>query len=208
LEVLRMLMNKPKTRNENIVVQEMSGELLIYDLQTNKAFCLNEISAIIYKLCDGKRNVAEIKRESNKQLKESVSEDFIWLALDGLKKENLLEESEQFPINFNGLSRRQIIKKIGFTSLIALPVVGSIVAPNAAMAQSDLCAGKNCNDGNLCTTDTCNRATGQCVHIAKICDDNDRCTRDFCDASTGNCIFEPISCPSGQTCNPATGVCS
>jgi hypothetical protein len=40
-----------------------------------------------------------------------------------------------------------------------------------------------CNDNNLCTTDTCNTATGVCVNTLKTC--------------TG-----------GKTCNPSTGRCS
>ena len=131
-------MNKPKTRNENIVVQEMDNEILIYDLKTDKAFCLNETSALIYQLCDGKRNIPEINRQLNKHLNESVSEELIWLALDNFKKENLLEENEKFEIDFNGLNRRQIIKKIGLASLIALPMVSSVVAPSAANAASGL----------------------------------------------------------------------
>lgn len=129
-------MNKPKSRTENIVVQEMNKEILIYDLKTNQAFCLNETSATIYQLCDGKNSVTEISQTLNKLLKQPITEDVVWLALNDFKKDNLLEQSEQFEINFNGLNRRQIIKKIGFASMILLPVISSIVAPNAAMAAS------------------------------------------------------------------------
>ena len=39
-------MNKcPKIRTENTVIQEMKDETLVYDLKTNKAVCLNEMSA-------------------------------------------------------------------------------------------------------------------------------------------------------------------
>ncbi|MBX7171620.1 MAG: PqqD family protein [Pyrinomonadaceae bacterium] len=136
-------MNKPKARNENIVVQEMESELLIYDLTINKAFCLNETSAMIWQLCDGKHSVSEISRTLSQKLNQPITEDLIWLALDRFKKDNLLEQSEQFVIDFNGLSRRQVIKKIGLASVIALPLVSSIVAPSAVMAQSG-CGGGGC----------------------------------------------------------------
>ena len=129
-------MKPPKTRNENIVVQEMEKEILIYDLQTNKAFCLNETSALIYQLCDGKKSITEIADLMSIKLKTLVSEEFIWLALDKLKQDDLLEKSGEFEIDYKGLNRRQVIKKIGFASMIALPVVSSIVAPSAAAAQS------------------------------------------------------------------------
>lgn len=76
----KKIMNKPKTRNENLVVQEFESEILIYDLKTNKAFCLNETSALIYQLCNGKNSVAEISQALNKHLKQSISEDLVWLA--------------------------------------------------------------------------------------------------------------------------------
>lgn len=129
-------MNKPTARNENIVVQEMENELLIYDLKTNKAFCLNETSAMIWQMCDGLKSVKEISRSLNQKLNQSISEDLIWLALDSFKKDKLLEQSEQFEIDFNGLTRRQIIKKVGLASMIALPLIASVIAPSAAMAAS------------------------------------------------------------------------
>ena len=129
-------MDRPKTRNKNIVVQEMEKELLIYDLKDNKAFCLNETSAIIYQLCDGKNSVTEISLELNKLLKQPITEDVVWLALNDFKKENLLAESERFEINFNGLSRRQIIKKVGLASMVALPLLSAVMAPQAAQAGS------------------------------------------------------------------------
>jgi hypothetical protein len=85
-----------------------------------------------------KRTVTEISQSLSKKLNEPMTEDVIWLALDNFKKDNLLEDNEHFEINFNGLTRRQVIKKIGFASMITLPFVSSVVAPNAAMAASGL----------------------------------------------------------------------
>ncbi|HRH46475.1 MAG TPA: PqqD family peptide modification chaperone [Pyrinomonadaceae bacterium] len=127
---------KPLAKTSEILLQELENELLVYDLQTNKAFCLNETSSIVFQLCDGTRSVAEISQTLNKHLKQSVSEDFVWLALDSFKKDDLLEEGEQFAINFKGLTRRQVIKKVGLASMVALPLISSVVAPNAAMAAS------------------------------------------------------------------------
>ena len=47
-----------------------------------------------------------------------------------------------------------------------------------------------CEDGNVCTTDTCNTALnlGTCQHVAKNCADAHACTVDSCDAATGNCL--------------------
>ena len=48
-------MNKlPIARNKDIVVQTLDKEVLIYDLNTHKAYNLNETSSIVYQACDGK----------------------------------------------------------------------------------------------------------------------------------------------------------
>ncbi|HZH35571.1 MAG TPA: hypothetical protein VEX64_12070 [Pyrinomonadaceae bacterium] len=39
--------NIPKARENDLVVQELKDEVLIYDLKINKAYCLNETSAAI-----------------------------------------------------------------------------------------------------------------------------------------------------------------
>jgi hypothetical protein len=138
--------NYPNSRQSNLVVQEIESELLIYDLQINKAFCLNKTSALVWQFCDGTNSIAEIGELMSRNLKLNVSEEFVWLALDDLKKNGLLEKSETFEINFSGLNRRQIVKKVGLASLIMLPIVTSVIAPTAAQAQSGGCpSNRFCN---------------------------------------------------------------
>lgn len=136
--------NKPESRKENIVVQEYDGEVLIYDLESNKAFCLNQTSALVWQACDGKRTIAEITDWLGNHLNSQTNEDVVWLALDQLSKENLLEETN-VPNKFEGLKRREVIKKIGLASLVALPVIASLAAPVAG------------------ATGTCMTVTGGCL---------------------------------------------
>ena len=63
-----------------------------------------------------------------------MSEDLVWFALNQLEKEKLLNEEKEIVNKFEGLSRREVIKKIGLTSMIALPIVASLVAPSAIHA--------------------------------------------------------------------------
>jgi hypothetical protein len=81
--------NYPKSSQANIVVQEFEKELLIYDLTINKAYCLNETSAIVWQESDGKTSVTEISQTLSKKLKTNVSEDLVWLAVHQLKKDGL-----------------------------------------------------------------------------------------------------------------------
>jgi hypothetical protein len=63
-----------------------------------------------------------------------------------------------------------------------------------------------CNDGNPCTTDQCLAGTCQYSFNTASCNDGLSCTtNDQC--NNGACVGVS-NCPSGQTCNAQTGVCS
>jgi hypothetical protein len=60
-----------------------------------------------------------------------------------------------------------------------------------------------CNDGDACTTDSCNSATG-CTATPVSCNDGNACTADACDAQLG-CVATPVAdgqpCADGNVCN-------
>ncbi len=139
----------PKARKENLVVQEFDGEVLIYDLTTNKAFSLNETSSLVWQLCDGNKSVGEISEGVAKTLNAPADEDLVWLALDQLKKEKLIANGAELESKFEGMSRRDIIKKVGMGTMIALPIVSSLIAPTIASAQSGTCFHIGGGGGNV-----------------------------------------------------------
>ncbi len=57
----------------------------------------------------------------------------------------------------------------------------------------------DCDDGDVCTTDSYNPNTCSCEHNIVDCDDGNACTLDYCD-QTGNCVHEPINCDDGNPC--------
>lgn len=109
---------------------------MIYDLNINKALCLNQTAALVYQLCDGTRTVSETNDLISKKLKTPVDEELILLALNELKKNNLLETNKESLNSLPVISRREVAKKVGLASLVALPIIASVVAPSAALAQS------------------------------------------------------------------------
>lgn len=147
----------PVSRKNDIVVQELNDEVLIYDLKENKAFCLNQTSAAIWQMCDGNRSVADMSRMLGQKLNSPVAEDLVWLAIDQLKKENLLTGSEEINSPFGSVSRREAIKKVGLSAVIALPLVASITAPTATNAASP-----GCNSTSAACTAPNNRPAGCC----------------------------------------------
>ena len=136
---------RPVARQEGLVIQEMPDEVLVFDMETNKAHCLNQTAAFVWKACDGTKSVAEIARSFGSQSGKPVEEDLIWLAIDQLSENNLLEK--QIKADFNNQSRREVIKKIGLAAVIALPLVSSLIAPTAAHAAT--CTGST--NGTTCT---------------------------------------------------------
>ncbi len=156
---------KPQARKEDLVIQEVGGEILVYDLRTNKAICLNQTSALVWQNCDGKKNALEISKDIEKQLGSTVSEDLVWFAVNQLQKEKLLTEDKEIVNKFEGLNRREVIKKIGLTSMIALPIVSGIIAPTAAMAQSAVAC--SCPNGQTANATSCTNSP-QCM-VGQTC---------------------------------------
>jgi hypothetical protein len=133
----------PTARKNGLVVQEMPDEVLVYDLDTNKAHCLNQSAAFVWKSCDGTKTVNDIVREFEAEGRGKVTEDFVWLAIDQLNENNLL--AGELTPRFAGQSRRQVLKTIGLASMVALPVIASLVAPQKALgAQSCTCSTTAC----------------------------------------------------------------
>lgn len=152
----------PISRKDNLVVQEVNGEVLIYDLAKNKAFCLNESSAMIWALCDGTKSAKEISQELSLNFKVPINEELVWLALERFKKENLFENADELSNDFKGFSRREAIRKVGLGSMIALPVVSAIIVPTAVSAQSCTAAGSPCSPSNTTGISMCCNPTMFC----------------------------------------------
>ncbi len=188
----------PQARTKDIIVQEMKDELLVYDLKTDKALCLNETAEIIWKMCDGKTSISEISLKMSEILGKAVTEEIVWLAVDKLREDNLLSNFDYVHTKFNGMSRRQVIRKIGFASVIALPIVSSITAPLASNAQSLNCSSAPfpagcpftiCVTGAVPADSICNNS---CNNVASNCA-NGTATAMNCGPAPGN--------PSNQQCD-------
>jgi hypothetical protein len=148
---------RPIARKDNIVVQNTRLETLVYDLTLNKAFLLNETSAFVWQNCDGTREVSEISKALAQRNKQPINNDIVWLAIDQLKKENLIENPGELKSGLEGLSRREVIKRIGFGTMIAMPLISVLVAPRAVNAASVACVTLNnpCNINNFQQSNCC-----------------------------------------------------
>ncbi|HEX8116264.1 MAG TPA: PqqD family protein [Pyrinomonadaceae bacterium] len=147
---------KPRARAEGVVVRELPEELLVYDLDTHKAVCLNSTAAAVWRLCDGRRTALDIRDSLEKSNGGPVPEEVVWLALEQLSKDKLLDARVPRPAALAGLTRREMIRRVGLGAAIAIPVVASIVAPTAVeAAASCLPSGTTTSDCAKCCTGTC-----------------------------------------------------
>jgi hypothetical protein len=101
---------------------------------------------------------------------------------------------------------------------------GTACSDRNPCTEADQCAGgacagtpRGCDDGNPCTIDACDEASGSCLGTPgpddRACDDGDRCTRDD-RCAAGRCAGTPIACEATApcrgpgTCDPRTGGCT
>lgn len=187
----------PRARIENIVVQDFENEILIYDLKLDKAFALNKTASAIYPICDGKTTINELK------IKTQFTDEIIFLTLDELKKENLIEDNSYIS-PFGGFKRREVIKKIGLASMVALPVISSIVAPHAIQSASN----STCPLGMITNPTATQGRDNNCGCGTNVGNGNSCGTgTTFDPASTcrTGCLCRATSCPSIS--NTCAGLC-
>ena len=153
---------RPLARTEDLIIKELPEEVLIYDERNLNYLCLDQSTAPIWKLCDGRSSASEIAA----MLK--VDERLVWYALKQLDKMNLLEGKVNLPASIANLPRREMVKLFG---IAAVPVIASIVAPTAQAQVSIRCAGIcnadiRCPPGCTCVPTIPGTTSGTCQQPA------------------------------------------
>jgi hypothetical protein len=158
---------KPQRSETRVVVTELDGELLVYDLERHRAHCLNAPAAYVYRRCDGRTSVAAIAAGLRQAgLAPKADESLVWLALSKLEKAQLVGPAAEAP----ALSRRELVRRAAALSGLLLPAVTSIVSPTPAEAAA------------TCVTDCTGRPFGTPCSISAP--SNCLCS---CDG-VGNCV--------------------
>jgi hypothetical protein len=151
---------RPRARYAGLIVRDVADEILIYDLETDRAHCLNSTAALTWRLCDGSRDVAGVATALTAETGVPVSEDVVWYALERLQRDGLLDG----PVvgEHPSMTRREMMRKIGLgAAVIATPAVTSIAVPTAAHAGSGVPSGQPCFSSAQCQSGVC--ANGNCA---------------------------------------------
>ena len=158
-----MKQNIPLARKESLVIKELPDETLVYDRERDKAHCLNSTAALVWKNCDGKRTLAQLRELLERDAGSPVPIEMVWLALDQLENFQLLDGAPLKHFHLAGMSRRNLVKRIGF-AMLALPVIFSITAPPAQAQGSLLPPGTCCQNPNECQSSSCTQ-NASCVGL-------------------------------------------
>jgi hypothetical protein len=147
----------PLARKNGLVVEEVGGEVLVYDLERHHAHCLNSTAAFVWRQCDGRTRVTQIADLLAKQQGKAIDVGIVWLALNQLVKANLLVQNLEVEerVRVKSVSRRQMMRTIGVGAVVALPLITSLVAPIPAQAATCTLSGQPCGTSAQCCSGIC-----------------------------------------------------
>ena len=183
----------PEARDDGVVVEELGDEILIYDLNTDEAHCLNPTAAVVWKHCDGNRSVASLAGLFSDDGEVAGAEELVWDAVEQLNGLGLFSEPVLRPPQSRDWSRREVLVRIGGVgaAAAAVPVVTSIVAPIPEAAASHACS-PACSGVNVCcghdtpSTNQCKRPDGA------LCGNGGECCSGRCPNATPRICLPPL----------------
>jgi len=156
-----------RTDSNDVTVQAIYDELVIYDLRRHQAHSLNPTAALVWRWCDGATSPAEMAERlaEHLDLPPDQAEPLLWFALDRLQKARLLAGEAAMSSSHTGITRRQALKLLG--GAVLLPVVYTLVAPTPAQAQTLPCTpnGGTCNASAACCSGCCKKTDNTCVNV-------------------------------------------
>ena len=140
----------PLARTDDLVVEDVDGEVLVYDKRNDQAHCLTREAAMVWRVCDGKASADELATALE------LDAERVRFAIEELDSCGLLDSA---PIP--GVTRREAtvrMAKVGGAAAAA-PLIYSIMAPTPALAASQ----------NFCLSiNNCSQAANGCDACYKV----------------------------------------
>jgi len=148
----------PLARKDDLVIEQLSDETLVYDLRSHKAHCLNAGAALVWQHCNGEYDNARLTTLLHEKLGAPNDPSVVDVALQQLAGAKLLDVAPSGP----KFSRREAARKLKlvFGATVAIPAVMSIVAPTAASAATTQIVDCATLSLALCVAIPCSRNKG------------------------------------------------
>jgi hypothetical protein len=146
----------PHARKKGLIVRIVQGEVLVYDLVSHRAHCLNAVMAALWRRCNGRTSAGKLARTLQVSLSRAVPEEVVRVGLHRLGRARLLEASVPGP----SPARRDWLRQATMLGL-SIASIGVPTLVEAASSISDLdcthrppanCSNLPCsqNPGNTC----------------------------------------------------------
>jgi hypothetical protein len=123
----------PNRLTQDLAIQQVGDETLVYDERRHMAFCLNRVAAAVWQECNGELDASQIADRLTVKLAHPISREVVDFALAQLSRDGLLQIPAA-PAPVAALSRRSLMARAGAGAVMMLPVVAAIMAPRAAQA--------------------------------------------------------------------------
>jgi len=153
----------PQARKDELLVHELGDETLVYDLERHRAHSLNSSAALVWRHCDGRTTTTEMAALLERELSLPADEQVVLFALKRLQRARLLGANLPPPAEATNPSRRELMRRLGMAGgmVVLIPLVQTIVAPQAAEAASCVGPGGVCSSqGDCCPNLNCNGPGG------------------------------------------------
>ena len=147
--------NPLKPQRIEALTRKLGDELIVYDQRRHKAHCLNQTAAAVWLECDGEATVAEIAKRLASLTCAECDEVVVRLAVAKLGRAGLLEKSDAVADGAKFLRRRDALKSIRTLTLVALPVVTTMLVPTPAFAASCFPLLHGCSNDLQCCSGHC-----------------------------------------------------
>lgn len=134
---------KPTARRTGLVVRDLPGELIVYDLDRHQAHCLNGTAASVFRGADGTRSLDELGTLLGDEFDRAEREAAVRMALDQLASAHLLDPHSPVEPAL-AFSRRGALRRAGLGAALLLPAIASVVAPTPAEAAASCVTSTDC----------------------------------------------------------------
>ena len=125
---------EPVVRRQDVIVQEVDRQTMLFDSATAEFHLLNEVAAFVFRHADGRATPAEILQLARTELDPELELPEIEAAVAELDRVNLLQR--QPGASARPMPRREAVRRLGVSAAVVLPFVTSMVAPPPAKALS------------------------------------------------------------------------
>ena len=144
---------KPRARTDRLVVRDLPGEIVVYDLGSHRAHCLNRTAAFVFRHADGRRTIADLAVALAEDAGAAADETVVHLTLDRLAAAGLLASGQvqepSGPLSPAQASRREAIRRVGLGAAVLLPIVTSLLVPTPAEAAPTCIPAASCPGSTL-----------------------------------------------------------